>query len=57
MAKLVDKYLDPRAYKVVLGGVKEITRVLELKCAFSSSFSLSVLAYYGILTDTIPHGR
>ncbi|KAJ2924769.1 hypothetical protein H1R20_g12326, partial [Candolleomyces eurysporus] len=31
MAKLVEKYLDPRAYRVVLGGVKEITRVLQLK--------------------------
>ena len=45
MAKLIAKYLDPRAYRVVLGGVKEITRVLQLKCTSSSpvgSFSPSI---------------
>ncbi|KAK7436759.1 Hexadecenal dehydrogenase [Stygiomarasmius scandens] len=31
VADLVPKYLDPRAYRVVLGGVPEVTRLLELK--------------------------
>lgn len=26
------KYLDPSAFRVILGAVPEITRVLELKC-------------------------
>ncbi|TFK21242.1 aldehyde dehydrogenase [Coprinopsis marcescibilis] len=31
IAELVPKYLDPAAYRVVLGAVPEITRLLELK--------------------------
>ncbi|KAF5331388.1 hypothetical protein D9611_011806 [Ephemerocybe angulata] len=33
LAELVPKYLDPAAYRVALGGVPEITRILELKWA------------------------
>ncbi|KAF6741842.1 Aldehyde/histidinol dehydrogenase [Ephemerocybe angulata] len=33
LAVLVPKYLDPAAYRVALGGVPEITRILELKWA------------------------
>ncbi|KAF6744084.1 Aldehyde/histidinol dehydrogenase [Ephemerocybe angulata] len=33
LAELVPKYLDPTAYRVALGGVPEITRILELKWA------------------------
>ncbi|KAF6765588.1 Aldehyde/histidinol dehydrogenase [Ephemerocybe angulata] len=33
LAELVPKYLDPAAYRVALGGVPEITKILELKWA------------------------
>ncbi|KAJ8090115.1 Hexadecenal dehydrogenase [Marasmius tenuissimus] len=33
LAEYIPKYLDNRAYKVVNGGVKETTKLLELKCA------------------------
>lgn len=32
LARTLPRYLDSRAYKVALGGVPEITRILELKC-------------------------
>ena len=32
LANNLNKYLDPNAYRVALGGVPEITRILELKC-------------------------
>ncbi|KAF5331374.1 hypothetical protein D9611_011799 [Ephemerocybe angulata] len=33
LADLVPKYLDPAAYRVALGGIPEITKILELKWA------------------------
>ena len=39
LAELIPKYLDPAAYKVILGAVPEITKALELKCT-------SVYLYY-----------
>ncbi|KAF6765618.1 Aldehyde/histidinol dehydrogenase [Ephemerocybe angulata] len=33
LAELVPKYLDPAAYRVALGGIPEITKILELKWA------------------------
>ena len=38
MAELVPKYLDTRAFRIVLGAVPETTRLLQLKCKISSSF-------------------
>ncbi len=35
LAQLLPKYLDPRAYAVVCGGVPETTKVLEYKWAHS----------------------
>jgi len=32
LARTLPRYLDSKAYKVALGGVPEITRILELKC-------------------------
>lgn len=32
LAKLVPKYLDPDAYRVVTGAVPEITHLLEMEC-------------------------
>jgi aldehyde dehydrogenase (NAD+) len=39
LAQNLNKYLDPSAYRVVLGGIPEITKVLELKCRPILSFS------------------
>jgi len=42
IAKLIAQYLDPAAYRVILGGVEEITKALELKCTLPLLFSLTL---------------
>ncbi|KAF8881169.1 aldehyde dehydrogenase [Gymnopilus junonius] len=42
LAKNLNKYLDPSAFRVALGGVPEITRILELK--FDSTADISISA-------------
>ncbi|KAJ7146893.1 aldehyde dehydrogenase [Mycena epipterygia] len=37
LSKLVPKYLDSRAYRVVLGGVPEITKLLELQFCYTGN--------------------
>jgi aldehyde dehydrogenase (NAD+) len=32
LARILPKYLDQSAYRVILGGVPEVTKILELKC-------------------------
>ena len=47
LAEMLPKYLDPRAYKVVLGSVPEITKILELKWDHSKQLlPLPLLVYY-----------
>lgn len=33
LARLLPRYLDQSAYRVVLGGIPEVTKLLELQCA------------------------
>lgn len=42
LSELVPKYLDPAAYRVALGGVPEITKILELKCTCPSALHLYI---------------
>lgn len=41
IAENLPKYLDNSAFRVVLGGVPEITKILELKCTSRSSIPFS----------------
>lgn len=41
IAENLPKYLDNSAFCVVLGGVPEITKILELKCTSRSSIPFS----------------
>ncbi|KAF6765614.1 hypothetical protein DFP72DRAFT_1108475 [Ephemerocybe angulata] len=46
VAELVPKSLDPPAYRVAVGGVPEITKILEIKCTiFSVTIHLSALPF------------
>ena len=51
LAEMLPKYLDPRAYKVVLGSVPEITKILELKWDHSKQLlPLLFLVYYMLIS-------